>query len=635
VRQRWKTYRADAIEPRFFLLRQLPVAGWGLLVALTTLNTVLGLLPVGFVIATSVLIGRAPAAVAGGLGSPQWDALVSVFLVASGLFLAQQLLSPVQLSLADMVKHRVDGHVHGRLMEVALRSTGIGPLEDQETLDHLRQAAESLEHGFRTPGDAAAGALAYVARYTRLAGFVAVIAVVASWWAALAVLASTMIFRYGQRGGLRMYMRLWPKVSPQRRERDYFLGLGLGAASAKELRVFGLTGWITDRYRASALAALGPLWRERRRVNVHRFLWFTAVGLVISCAVLAAMLRAAAEGRLTLTEITLGMQATIAAILLGEFYHESDPATQFGMNAVRALENFDRSVHGYAERDVGAGATGDAAGLPAREIRFAGVSFSYDDRPVLDGLELTLRAGECVALVGLNGAGKTTLVKLLARLYEPTGGAVLVDGRDVRDFTVESWRRQIGVIFQDFNRYELSVADNIAFGAIERPADDGAVRRAAVRAGLGDAVDRLPRGTATMLARHHDGGAELSGGQWQRVAIARALYAVDAGARVLVLDEPTAALDVRAEAEFFREFAQLTRGLTTLLISHRFSSVRQADRIVVLEHGRVAEDGTHESLLAAGGRYAELFRLQAERFAAGLGAEDDENDALDGPGGTR
>jgi ATP-binding cassette subfamily B protein len=244
---------------------------------------------------------------------------------------------------------------------------------------------------------------------------------------------------------------------------------------------------------------------------------------------------------------------------------------------------------------------------------------------VLDHLELSLRAGECTALVGLNGAGKTTLVKLLARLYEPTEGALLIDGVDAAEFAVDSWRRQLAVIFQDFTRYELTAADNIAFGAVERR-DDAVVRRSAERAGIATALDELPRGLDTLLARHYEDGGELSGGQWQRVAIARALYALDCGARVLVMDEPTSALDVRAEAEFFEQFRELTRGVTTLLISHRFSSVRHADRIVVLEHGRVIEDGTHESLVASGGRYADLFTLQAERFAAGLDADGNPTD---------
>jgi ATP-binding cassette subfamily B protein len=217
--------------------------------------------------------------------------------------------------------------------------------------------------------------------------------------------------------------------------------------------------------------------------------------------------------------------------------------------------------------------------------------------------------------VGLNGAGKTTLVKLLTRLHEPAAGAVLVDGRDVRELNVQSWRRQVAVVFQDFGRYELTAGENITFGAPDVPVDPARVAAAAARAGAGDVLDSLPAGAGTVLSRHVEGGAELSGGQWQRLAIARAMYAVDHGARLLILDEPTAALDVRAEAAFFEEVIVSMRGLTTLLISHRFSSVRHADRIVVLAEGRLVEDGTHDELVAAGGRYARLFQVQAERFS--------------------
>lgn len=615
MHRRWNAYWDEAIQPRFFLLQQLPLAGRGLVTLVAALNVVVGLLPVAFVVASSALIGRAPAAVANGLGSSQWHALVSAFLVASGVFFAQQVVTPFQSSLAQVVKHRVDGHFYDRMFAAVARSTSIAPLENQTSLAHLHQATESLLTGFRTPGDAAAGTLALIARYTRLIGFGVLIVTAVSWLPAVAICASTMLFRFGHRGGLRMYTRLWPTMSPLRRERDYFRALGLGAATAKEIRVFGLTAWLVERYRSSAVAALMPMWRTRRQVNVQRFLGYTVVGLIVSGAALAVMVRSAARGELTLTELLLGLQASIGALLLGEFYHEADAATQFGMLTARALDDFEKYVDDQVASEEHA--TGKADGLPTQDIHFADVSFTYpgSTRRVLDGLDLTLRAGECTAIVGLNGAGKTTLVKLLARLYEPTEGSLLVDGRDAQEFAVESWRRQIGVIFQDFNRYELSVADNIAFGAIETPADPVALRAAADKAGILAAVDELPRGLDTMLARQYDDGAELSGGQWQRVAIARALHAVDAGAKVLVLDEPTAALDVRAEAAFFDEFAERTRGVTTLLISHRFSSVRHADRIVVLAEGKLIEDGTHESLLAGGGRYADLFHMQAEQFS--------------------
>ncbi|WP_231500091.1 ATP-binding cassette domain-containing protein [Saccharothrix sp. NRRL B-16314] len=251
---------------------------------------------------------------------------------------------------------------------------------------------------------------------------------------------------------------------------------------------------------------------------------------------------------------------------------------------------------------------------------------------VFDGLDLTIPVGRCTAIVGVNGAGKTTLVKLLARLYEPTSGRITLDGVDIRAYPVDLWRTRLSVIFQDFVRYESSVADNVGLGAVGSLDDRATIREVVDSVGLSDVVARLPLGLDTPLARHLTGGAELSGGQWQRVALARALFALRHGSRVVVLDEPTASLDVRAETGFFEEFAGLADGATTLLISHRFSTVRHADLIVVLEHGRVTEQGSHADLVARDGRYAELFRLQADRFVD-AGDAGDPVDAVERPVG--
>jgi ATP-binding cassette subfamily B protein len=240
-------------------------------------------------------------------------------------------------------------------------------------------------------------------------------------------------------------------------------------------------------------------------------------------------------------------------------------------------------------------------------------------------VDLELPAGTSTAIVGLNGAGKTTLVKLLARLYEPTGGRIRVDGADLGDFDVRSWQRRLAVIYQDYIRYEFDAATNIGLGAPDRMHDLDALNRACAWAGATEVIDALPQGLRTVLSSRYRGGTDLSGGQWQRIALARALFATDAGASVLVLDEPTAQLDVRAEVAFFDRFLDLTQGLTTVVISHRFSTVRRAQRIVVLEHGRITEQGTHEELLALGGRYAELFELQARRFSTGDEAEQGED----------
>jgi ATP-binding cassette subfamily B protein len=258
-----------------------------------------------------------------------------------------------------------------------------------------------------------------------------------------------------------------------------------------------------------------------------------------------------------------------------------------------------------------------AATMPAREIRFRDVTFAYPGgAAVLDGFDLTIRAGSSLAIVGRNGAGKTTLAKLLCRLYDPQAGAIEVDGVDLRELDLTSWRARLTAVFQDFTRFEWPLRDNVAPDG----APDAVVREALEAAGAADlaALD-------TILARGYEGGTELSGGQWQRVALARALAAVKLGAGVVLLDEPTAQLDVRGEAEIFERILAATRHCTTILISHRFSTVRQADQICVLEQGKVVELGTHDELMALDGRYRTMFALQAERF----GSEDEEGRVYD------
>ncbi len=616
-----------------------PCGGARLAGGLLIVNVILGVLPVLFVLATSVMIGHVPEAVAGGVGSSEWQALVWAFVLAAAAFVGQQILAPLQVSLGELLTRRIDGRVYGRLIGASLQSTGIGPLEDQRLLNDLTQAATTLEQSFRTPGNACAGLLALIARYTQLIGFAFIVGYVFSWAAAVALVAATMVFRKGNRGGLRTYGRLFARSIAIRRESRYYRATAMSPAAGKEIRVFGLSNWLSDHYRDLQMKLLSMIWAERRRIYLKPYLVYTAFGFAIAALTLAAIGATAASGSLTLTELAVSLQAALGALRLGESFQESDTQTQFGLYAYDGVEGFERGVAAFDEGAVQLEPVQDPRGLPQREIHLEAVDFRYpgSDRQVLDGLNLVLPAGRCTAVVGLNGAGKTTLVKLLARLYEPTAGRVLVDGTDVRHFAIEDWRRQIGVIFQDFNRYEFTAAENIGFGAIELSTNRARVEAAAKRAGVLSTLERLPLGLDTPMARQYENGAELSGGQWQRVAIARAIFALENGASILVLDEPTAALDVRAEAAFFDKFVDVTRGATAILISHRFSSVRHADHIVVLAGGKVIEQGSHEELLAANGRYAELFRLQAERFTdddadiEAVGAEDLAGD-VDGPG---
>ncbi|MEU0238362.1 ABC transporter ATP-binding protein [Nocardiopsis sp. NPDC006198] len=611
----------EAVLARVRIIRAIPSTGPALASALLLVNVVLGVLPVAFVVATSVVIGQVPAAVAAGVGSQAWSALVRAFLAAAALFALQTLLTPVQHMLGELMTRRMDGLLQQRLIRASLRSTGIGPLEDPAVLDSLDEVNRWFEARAHTPGGACAGMLALVARYVRLAALTALLGAVASWAMAVALLVAVLVFRTGQRGGLRVLSRVYDTgVGAVLRRANHLRGVAMGSRDAKELRLFGLTAWFTDRYVDEHTRAHDRVSRARRRVFLVPYLGYTALGLLAVCSVLALLASDAAQGAVSLTGLALALQATAAMVMCGANYPEADLQTSLGMRAWQSLDTLEERMsraEGQAAPPEAAGAVEEPVTGPAPvSVELRSVRFSYPNAggPVLDGLDLSLAPGRCTAVVGVNGAGKTTLVKLLTRLHEPDAGDIVVDGRDVRRTPVEIWRRQVSVVFQDFVRYEFSAADNIACGAVHLPVDREGVRDAARRAGVLDTLEALPHGIDTVLSRKHEGGAELSGGQWQRVAIARSLYALDAGARLLVLDEPTSALDVRAEAAFFDSFIELTAGVTSVLISHRFSSVRRADGIVVVEGGRVVEQGTHEELMALGNRYAHMFRLQAERF---------------------
>jgi ABC-type multidrug transport system fused ATPase/permease subunit len=268
-----------------------------------------------------------------------------------------------------------------------------------------------------------------------------------------------------------------------------------------------------------------------------------------------------------------------------------------------------------------------ATSMPARQVSFKDVTFAYPaspEHPVLRGLSLEIPAGSSLAIVGQNGAGKTTLAKLLCRLYDPQSGAIEVDGVDLRDLDLEGWRRQVTAVFQDFVRFELTLRENVAPGVAPDAALDDIVGAALAESGAAGLAD-----LDTVLAKGYTGGTELSGGQWQRVALARALAAVRLGAGLVLLDEPTAQLDVRGETEIFERILAATRSCTTILISHRFNTVRHVDRIAVVADGAVAELGSHDELMALRGRYWRMFSLQAERFATGTPEEGEEEVTFD------
>jgi ATP-binding cassette, subfamily B, bacterial len=600
------------------IVRLLPRAGLPLVIALAVLQFLLGVLPVAFVLGTSIVLGRVSGAVADGTGSRAWGGLIVAFAAAAAVFGTQQILIPLANALGELLARRIDGLMYADLMSSAMGSSGVAPLEDQAVLGQLRVASAELEFNVQSPGQACAGMLALLARYTQLAGYLLAVAVAFSWLAAAGLAVVVLLFRHGHSTGMRKYARERRRLEPAERKADYLRRLAIQAPAAKEIRVFGLAGWLTSTLNQATLYFLHQVWAARRRVYMWPFIRFAVCGLALSAVGLAA-LGAVAAHQLTLTSFALVAQAAIGALRLGDYYPDADLQLATGMVAYNAIRQFAAGL-GAAAEPAGA-APGETSRFvvadPVSAIHFDRVTFGYpgSPRPVFDGLDLKIPIGRCTAIVGVNGAGKTTLIKLLSRLYEPTSGAVRADGVDIGSYPVDAWRAKLGVIFQDFLRYETSAEENIGYGAIGHLHDRAGIRAAAAAIGLDRIFDSMPEGVRTPLARHMTGGADLSGGQWQRVALARALFALRHGSPILVLDEPTASMDVRAEAGFFREFSELATGATTVLISHRFATVRHADLIVVLEDGRVIEQGGHDELLAMCGRYAQLFRLQADRLA--------------------
>jgi ATP-binding cassette subfamily B protein len=399
----------------------------------------------------------------------------------------------------------------------------------------------------------------------------------------------------------------------------YLRDLVQGPDAAKEVRVFGLGGWLGGRFL--------DLTRQRMALSLAQrtgdLRSYLRAGSVLGIGLLSGLVWVGVAA--TRSQLDATASAVCVFALLGVFSVPNlfpDVPVMFGTFSVGAVEAAEQARRERPE--VVASFPGEGPAPEVVEgIRFRDVSFAYPSggAPVVEHLDLFIPAGQRLAVVGLNGAGKTTIVKLLCRLYDPDSGGIEVDGVDLAEVAPDAWRRRVGVLFQDFVRWQLPLDDNLWL----RPDGGSAVaptasaEAAAARAGLAPLVEQLPQGWATTLSPSARGGVDLSGGQWQRVALARGLHAVEAGASVLVLDEPTANLDPRAELEFYESVLQGPLGsgrpVTTILISHRFATVRHADRIVVVDGGRIVEDGTHDELVAVGGRYHELFESQARTYA--------------------
>ena len=397
------------------------------------------------------------------------------------------------------------------------------------------------------------------------------------------------------------------RQTPARRQLDYLRTLGASKESAKELKLFGLSPFLAGEYTRLA----NEIYEQNVRLASRRL----KAGALLSLLSTAAYYGAYAYVILRTVQgaLSWGQLQFLAGAIAGASSNIQSIFSTISSIADQSLFLTDLVEFLQVRSKIESKPDAIPAPRPIRDgFLFDNVTFGYPGggRNVLDRLKLHITAGERIALIGENGQGKTTIVKLLTRLYDPTEGRILLDGVDLRDYDVDDLHREIGVIFQDFVRYEMTARQNIASGRLDR-ADEPAIRAAARKSLADQVISRLPSGYGQLLGRRFEGGVDLSGGEWQKMALARA-YLRDA--QILILDEPTASLDARSEYEVFQRFAELTDGKMALLISHRFSTVRMAGRILVLENGRIAEQGTHSQLMALGGRYAGMFELQAASY---------------------
>jgi ATP-binding cassette, subfamily B, bacterial len=582
-------------EWKFF--RVLPEAGRSLATAWWIVLVMRGILPALFALAMGHLVGTVERG--NGLsGALTWVAAVFILL---------QVLTPIHQTLSANLGDRTAGWLYDRLTAACVRPPGMGHLEDPKLSTDLT-VARDFDLGMTGPPlrislDFIAGGLVEM-----MGGLAcAVVLFGYAWWAPLLLGGAWLATHWLLRESAVWQDRNTDEVRSAQRDADYAYRLAVEPAPAKELRLFGLPGWVIDRF-IERRTRLHRLQYEATRLREKPVLWSLLLVVGANVVVFWSLAAAALNGSMTLAETVVFAQVAIGTsmIAFGGLNWALDGASA-PVAAVLRLEP--------AMASAGALSSGalPASGMPAREIRFRDLSFAYPGGPkVLDHFDLTIRAGSSLAIVGQNGAGKTTLAKLLCRLYDPQSGAIEIDGVDLREISLESWRKRLAAVFQDFIRFEWSLRENVTPSG----APDEMVQAALEAAGASN-LARLE----TVLARGYEGGTDLSGGQWQRIALARALCAVRLGAGVVLLDEPTAQLDVRGEAEIFDRILSATRHCVTILISHRFSTVRHADRICVLEHGRVVELGTHEELMAKGGRYRTMFDLQAKRFTA---TEDEE-----------
>ena len=587
-------------EWRFFavLPKVHPTMGgaWWLLILMR------GALPTVFAIAMGVIVRSVQAG----------DSLTAPLVFGGAVFVLLQVLPPIHQAISANLGDRTAAWLYDRLMEACVRPPGMGHLEDPQLTADLT-VARDFDLGMTGPPlsismDFIAGGLVeFVAGLTS-----AIVLAQYRWWAPIVLAGAWLATHWLLRESAIWRDRNTPEVRAAQRHADYAYRLAVDPPAAKELRLFGLAGWVIERFVAQR-TRLHELQYKATQLRQKSLLSSLMIVAGANVGIFWLLATDAASGNLDLGSAVVYAQCALGTALIA--FGGLNWALDGAAAPVAAVERLGPKMATAGAMQSG---TQRAGNMPQKSIRFRDVTFAYPGgAPVLDHFDLTIPAGTSLAIVGRNGAGKTTLAKLLCRLYDPQAGSIEVDGMSLRDLELDNWRSRVTAVFQDFIRFELPMRDNVA----PRGASDADVLAALDSAGAAGLA-----GLDTVLARGYENGTDLSGGQWQRVALARALCAVRLGASLVLLDEPTAQLDVRGEAEIFDRILAATRQCTTILISHRFSTVRHADRICVLENGKVVELGTHAELMALAGRYRTMFDLQAKRFYA---TEDEEGKTYD------
>ena len=566
------------------------------LLILLTLGS--GLLPVGI----AVLLGRLVGSLAAGDVHEARAEAVAVVIA----FTCLQVAAPMRLLFTDAVGRRFLRHVVDRAMR-STTAADLSAVERPEIQDLVGRATSAGSFGPR------AAVQGLVSRWNVRIASVAGLLLLAKFSPAISALLFLTLINEAraQRTRSRSASVIFRKRTDALRRADYLRELILGPRAGKEVRLFGLQQWLTNRYGRSFDDAMDPVWQERRKLDVR----LIALGLGPLTAALGVvgwyLLSGIDGGRLAADEVVVILQAVLIALAFGSQF-DQDVYVEQGGEVARASLELETTLRAgrpaHRDRVPTPPATDGHAAVSLRDLEFR---FPANPQPTLVGVSLEIPPGGVLAVVGANGAGKTTLMKVIAGLYRPTAGSVLVDGIPLSEEAGAAWRAQVAAVFQDFVRYPLTLAENITFG----PPEDADLLADVIRmTGLDQVVSRLPSGVQTMLGREFHDGTDLSGGEWQRVAIARAIYAARRGRRLVIFDEPTAHLDIEAEAMFIDVFLTSSSGLTRILVTHRLSMVAGADRIAVLDSGRIVEVGTHEELIALGGLYAEMFATQAAQY---------------------